>query len=324
MDINIPEKLDQETIKRIKTYPHPLNRASEAGHPCARYLVLLRLAPEKRLLPSLELQRIFDEGNLHERAVLREIEEAGFRLKEQQRHYEWKRFELTGRIDGKVANNGSAIFYPLEIKSCSPNVFMAIRDLSPAEMIKSKYSWVRRYPAQILLYCMMEGVEEGIIVFKNKVTGEKIQKNFCVNDHLDYLEEILKKLELVNDYVARGELPPIERREECDGCEFTSTACFPGRDYGPGYEFLSDAELEAKLLRWEETKEAAREHEELDKELKDIFKGKSAIIGDFKITSKEFERVNYNIPIEIKKQYAEKTAYWRTTIEKLGDKNGGG
>ena len=164
VDINIPERLDQETAKRIKTYPHPLNRASEAGHPCVRYLALLRLAPEKRLLPSLELQRIFDEGNLHERAVLREIEEAGFKLKEQQRHYEWKAFQLSGRIDAKVAADGSSVYYPLEVKSCSPNVFEAIRGLSAADMTRSKYLWVRRYPAQILLYCMMESVEHGIII----------------------------------------------------------------------------------------------------------------------------------------------------------------
>jgi len=183
MEINIPERLDQETAKRIKAFPHPSNRASEAAHPCVRFLVLSRLEPNLKQLHDVGLQRIFDEGNLHEEAVLREIQKAGLKIKEQQRPYEWKKFELAGRIDAKVADDGSAIFYPLEIKSCSPFVFPVIRNLSPAEMITSKYSWVRRYPAQILLYCMMEAVEEGIIIFKNKTTGEKCQKAFSVNDY---------------------------------------------------------------------------------------------------------------------------------------------
>lgn len=317
IELNIPEKLDEEAAKRIKAYPHPLNRASEAGHPCVRFLVLSRLQPGLKMLHDIGLQRIFDEGNLHEQAVLREIQNAGLKIREQQRAYEWKKFELTGHIDAKVADNSSGNYYPLEIKSCSPNVFAAIKNLTPTEMISSKYSWVQRYPAQILLYCMMEGVEEGIIVFKNKTTGEKCQKNFSVNDHLEYLEEILKKLEAVNDYVKREELPPVELSEECKGCGFAKTSCFPDKDFGPGFDFISDSDLEAKLLRWEKTKDAANEHEELDKELKEHFKGKSAIVGDFKIESKEYERTNYNVPAEIKKQYAEKSTFWRTSIERL-------
>jgi len=311
--INLIEKLDQETAKRIKTYPHPNNRASECAHPCIRFLVLSRLHSDKKALHDVGLQRIFDEGNLHEFAVLRELQDAGFQIIEQQRPFEWKKFRLTGRIDAKISINGTAI--PLEIKSCSPNIFQHILNLPPEEMTKSKYSWVRRYPGQIMAYMLMDGKEEGIIIFKNKSTGEKCQKNFKLD--LEYTEEILKKLERVNECIAKNEIPPVEVSEECKRCGFMKTMCYPDQDYGPGFDLISDEEVEVKLIRWDELKEKAKEYEELDKELKEIFKGKSAIVGDFKVESKEFERKNYKVPDEIKKQYVEISTYFRTSIEKL-------
>lgn len=307
--IDIVKKLDEETTKRIKDYPSQSNRASVAGHKCKRYLVLCRLKPELKALHDIGLQRIFDEGNLHEAAVLREIEDAGFKLVEQQRPFSWPKFQLTGRIDAKISANGNLI--PLEIKSCSPNVFATLKGMNPEDLIKSKYDWIRRYPAQILCYCIMDGSEEGIIVFKNKSTGEKLQMNFRLEgDNLAYVESILKKLEEVNDWVARGEIPPLDK-EECEGperCGFAKTICFPGKDYGPGYEFFSDEEIEAKLIRREEIWPTKKEADNLDKELKAMFKGRNAIVGDFKIESIEVERKGYAV---------EAGTYWKTTIEKI-------
>jgi len=313
MGIDIVKKLDEQTARRIKQFPHPNNRASEAGHECIRFLVLSRLHADKKALHDVGLQRIFDEGNLHESAVLREIEDAGFKVVEQQRPFEWKKFQLTGRIDAKISMDG--ILIPLEIKSCSPNVFPSIKMSPPEEMVKSKYPWVRNYPAQIQCYMMIDGREEGIIIFKNKTTGEKCQKNFKLD--LDYMESILKKLEMVNAYVEKNETPPVEQKEVCKGCGFAKTMCFPGVDYGPGFDFLSDEETETKLIRWEETKEVAKEHEELDKELKEHFKGRSVILGDFKIESSKHERRGVDLPPDIKKQYEKVTEYWITKIERL-------
>lgn len=302
--INIVEKLDQETAKRIKSYPSKSNRASECGHPCIRFLVLSRLQPEKKELHDIGLQRIFDEGNLQESAVLREIQDAGFNLVEQQRPFEMKEIQLTGRIDAKIAIEGKLI--PLEIKSCSPNSFQVIKNATPDDIKNSKYSWIRKYPAQIMSYCLMDGKETGIIIFKNKTTGEKCQKEFAID--YDYMEGILKKLERVNECVAKNEIPPVEPIEDCKSCGFAKTVCFPGQDYGPGFEILTDQELIIKLDRREALKNAVKEYEEIDKELKEAFKGRSALIGDFKIESKEIERKEYTVKAG---------AYWKTSIEKI-------
>ena len=284
--IDIVEKLDKQTAKRIKSWPHPNNRASEAGHSCIRFLVLSRLHSDKKVLHDIGLQRIFDEGNLHEQAMLREIENAGFQTLEQQRPFVWPKFQLSGRIDAKIAVNGQLI--PLEIKSSSPHIFPSIKKTEPDEMIKSRYSWVRKYPAQILLYMMMDGAEEGIIIFKNKATGEKCQKNFKLD--YDYTESILTKLEEVNKFVSRNEIPPVEMTEDCKGCGFAKTMCFPDCDYGPGFAFLSDKEAEEKLEKRESLKESHLEYQRLDKLLKDHFKGQQVVVGDFKIETKETDK----------------------------------
>jgi len=67
VDIDLVSILDQEARKRIKLYPHRSNRASEAGHPCIRFLVLAfsvflmkaismkGLSSEKSRMPVLRL-----------------------------------------------------------------------------------------------------------------------------------------------------------------------------------------------------------------------------------------------------------------------------
>lgn len=317
MDIpNIPGILDERTATRIKSWPHPNNRASEAGHPCVRFLVLARTDNDKKVLHDLALQRIFDEGNLHEDALLREMADAGLRIVEQQRTFEWPKFQLTGRVDGLLPINSDRL--PLEIKSSSPNVFRAVIDMAPADMLTSKYSWIRKYPAQLLLYMLMQGVSTGVMIFKNKTTGEKCQKLFILDGPmLEYAESILKKLEAVNAHVAAGTKPEAKFIDDCKGCPFAKTACFVGMDYGPGIDMMTDPEIEGKLTRREELKPSRDEFEEIDKEIKDAFKGRTAVVGEWMIESKPYEMTSFEIPKEIKAQYAVKKPAFRTSIEKI-------
>ena len=315
---NLVEALDRAAEKRIKAWPHPNNRASEAGHQCVRFLVLSRLEPDKKVLHDVSLQRIFDLGNVFEKAVLQELKDAGLEVVEQQRPFEWQKFELSGHIDGKIQAGNRLI--PLEIKSCSPNSFTEVEGKKPIDLINSRKSWLRKYPAQILLYMLMDGSEAGIIIFKNKLNGKYYQMNFQLDDTaLEYTESILKKLEVVNDYVARREIPPLEPCDECAGCGFEKTICFPGKDYGAGYDFSTDPAIEAKLARWEELQPLAKEYEELEKEIKEKFKGKTAVVGEFIIESKELVRKTYEIPDEVKKAYEKQMTYWVTKIKRLGE-----
>ena len=314
--IDLVTRLDEATAKRINQWPQRWNRASDAGHPCERFLVACRTQGDKKVLHGVDLQRIFDEGKVHEKALLRELEDAGCEIKEQDRPFEWATFELSGRIDAQIKDEEK--FDPLELKSCSPNSFRAVKKMVGLDFIRAKQPWLRKYPAQIYCYLMMAAKQAGIMLFKDKVTGKKHQVNFTLdNEALDYTESILQKLTRVNAHVKAGTLPDVVKIDDCKGCPFCATLCFPGQDYGPGFNVMSDADLEAKLERREELAEAAGEYEDLDKEIKDSVKGKNIVVGHFIIESKESERRSVKVPDELKKQFEVVTKYWRVTIERV-------
>ena len=313
---NIVERLDKETQKNIRQSPRNSNRASELGwwEECPRYLVLIRTDSDKLPLHDIGLQRIFDEGRKQEKLIRMELEEAGYEIKDVQRDEKWTHLEITGHIDGKIKTDGK--FMLLEIKSCSPNVFRAISNYHTADELRaSKHSWIRHYYSQIQAYHLLFGEEEGVILFKDKSTGKKHQV-LSILDY-EYCERMCKVMEEVNKRIKVNDPWPVEEKSACRHCGFQKTVCFPNLDFGPGYDFLSDEETEMKLLRWEELRESASEFQDLDKDLKEHFKGKSAVVGDFLIESKEFERTNYSVPDDVRKKYAEIKKYWRTSINKL-------
>ncbi len=164
--INALEKL---YLSKRRTSAHVWNYASEAGHPCLRFLTLARLRPDLRPLVSLELQRIYEEGNRQEKAVVSDIREAGFDLDETHVSFRWPEFELSGAIDGFVKIDGAKI--PIEIKSAAPYSFDDFKRLTPGEMMTSEQFFIRKYITQIGLYLLMTNSPVGILFFKNKVSG---------------------------------------------------------------------------------------------------------------------------------------------------------
>lgn len=300
------EKIYDYKRSQIKQYPTHTNRASELGHECLRYLVFVRTHWQERSLPELDLQLIFDEGRIHEAAVLRDLQDAGFNVIEQQRSFEWKKYEITGHIDAKVVLSETAVL-PVEIKSCSQFVFDKVNSLD--DLFKSKYPHLRRYPAQLTLYCLMDAKEGGLFIFKNKQNGKL--KEIALELDYDFAEELIKKAETINEHVKNGTVPdPIEWTEEsCGGCGFRHICGNEAKR--DAIDFSDDADLKSKLERREELIPFKVEFAELDEEVKAKLKGKDrVVVGDFLITGKE-----------IKKQMPAKEAsiqmYWQTKISKL-------
>jgi len=317
--LNIPAAVDVAKTKKITEWPRNANRASDTGHECERYLVAARIRGEKRVLHDVGLQRIFDEGNVHEKAVLQDLVYAGLEVVELQRPFEWKKFKLTGHIDGKIRDEEGPLI-PLEIKSCSPNSFRALQKMDQHDLLNSRYPWIKRYPAQMGLYMLMDNKERGIMLFKEKVTGELLQIDFVLDDQfLEYLETVLKKLERVNEYCEKDELPPVVPVSDCDRCGFCTTLCFPDRDFGPGFKImLPDPEIERLLSRREQLQEAAKEYEYIDKDLKSMFSGQNAIVSGWKIVSKEQSRTYYpDLPETVKKEFAKVTTFFKTTFKRI-------
>lgn len=298
------EKVIEAKQKKIRLHPTHVNRASEIGHPCLRYLVFKRTRWNEATLHDVALQFVFDEGNIQERAVLRDLEDAGIEILEQQRDYFWPEFQLSAHLDGKVKLPDS--LPPLEIKSMSPFVWVKINTVD--DMLTSKMTHLQKYPAQLTAYCILANEPRGFLILKNKSTGQL--KEIEVPLNYEYAEGLLKKCEAINAHVKNGTTPdPIEWSENtCGRCQFAHI-CLPEAKR-EALDLTNDPELEVKLKRRAELDPIRKEYEELDEEVKTLLKERPKVLcGDFLILGKWIEPKG-------------KAKYWKTTIEQLTPQKG--
>ncbi len=303
--IDIPQIIIQSKAKKINQWPVRSNRASILAHPCERYLVYERTRWQEKALHDIGLQFIFDEGKIHEKAVLRDMEDAGLEVIEQQRAFSWDKYQITGRTDGKILINGDVI--PFEIKSMADWTWKIIN--STEDMFKAKSVYLRMYPGQLMLYELMDDKEFGIFLLKNKQTG--LIKQIDVPLDFAYAESLIQKAERINAHIQAGTLPDrITYNDNISGvCPF-SHICLP--DVTHEATLLDDPELEIKLDRRAELKEAKDEFETLDKEIKESVKEKpSIVIGKWAISGKWVDKKEFTVKA---------IRYWQTQIKKLGEK----
>ena len=299
----IVEKIEQWVQSQARVTPQYANRASELGHPCLRYLVFLRTKWDQRSPYSVGTLLRFLEGQLHENAVIDLLRRAGFVIVEQQRTFYWEKYQISGHIDGKVMIEGKT--YPLEIKSVSPFIWPKLNSIE--DMKRSKFMYIRKYPAQMMIYLLLDNSERGVMLLKNKSSGQL--KEIWVDLDYDLAEEMVQKAEAVNRHIEEGTVPnPIEYDEEiCGQCPFVHI-CMPDVFRHP-IGISEDLELIEKLERWWELKPLAEEFRNLDADLSKAFEGVDRmLIGDFLITGKWVERKAYTVP---------ESRYWRKSIKKL-------
>lgn len=300
--IDVVQAILEAKTKKIKLWPVNSNRASEMGHPCERYLVYLRTRGEDRVLHDVNLQFIFDDGNLHEEGVLKDLKEAGFKIIEQQRAFEWKKYQITGMIDAKVLDGDKAI--PIEIKSFNPHIWEKVNSVQ--DMQRSKFVFLRKYPAQLTLYLIMDEKEEGLFILKNKVNGRLKQIPIFLD--YEYAEGLIQKAERINLHVQAGTLPERIPWEDgaCEYCPF-GHICLPSHEEKG--TLLNDPELELKLDRRGELKPLVDEFNELDKEIKEKLKEiPEVVIGNWIIKGKWIDKKEYTV---------QASRYWQMQIRPL-------
>lgn len=313
-------KADAYLMRERDIHPRWSNWAGDLGFECDTYQCLARLHPELKPLPDIGLMKIFRASSMTEKPNLQFLSDAGIKIVEQGRPYQWVEKKISGRIDSKIGIEveGKEFIVPLEHKAVSPYVFRDIikHKAEGIPLQKSKRAWLRKYPGQIMTYELMDGAEFGSFFYYDKAGGDYLF--WIVSLDLEYAETLVQRAERVNKFVDEGVIPPAERKEICERCDFEKTACFTGKEGGEGYEMIFDqADLDAKLARWDEIREIAKEFEEIDDDIKSAFKGKTVITADFKIESKPYEYTKFNVPPEIGSQYAEKRQGFRTTIKRL-------
>lgn len=306
--------------RQRKVFPYHTNRASEIGHPCLRYLVLSRTRWPDKMLVDVVLQQIFNEGNMHEEAVKKTLTEVGFELTQQQRSYFEAPQNISGHLDTFISHRHLIPkSIPAEIKSMSSSNWDSINRYS--DLVNHKQYYIRKYPAQIQFYMYLTECEHGLFILKNKQTGQL--KFISVEFDYDYVERLLKKAEKINKYVTE-KIYPDETTDElaiCQSCPFRHI-CFKEQDYGKGLIILDDAVIADKIKRMLQLKETAQEHDRLKKEVGDTVKARAQtdrpddkraefIIGDFVCNTTKVNGTKYNIPKDIKDQYAEDNVYWK-------------
>ena len=142
---NIEQAWLEHKRNRIKQFPMNNLRASSVGHPCDRYHYYSIKMWRDKPLHDETLQSIFDEGNLHEHAVIRELSDMGFEVVEQQRSLQIDSPLITGHIDGILRYKNRD--FPFDVKSISPWEFQRIS--AAEDMLFSHKIYQRNYPAQL-------------------------------------------------------------------------------------------------------------------------------------------------------------------------------
>lgn len=289
------------------------NWPSNLSHECDAYAVFARtVPPEQRRKISDKLAMIFDEGTEQERMVIRDLAEAGFETTGQQGQIVWKEFQISGRRDVILYKPGYAGKVRVEVKSASPYTYDALDTAD--DLLNSEKSWFAKWGKQIALYIWLEGIEQYLLLLKNKVSGDIKVIQFTMTERVTELADaMLKKAKWANELVQIGEMPgddhKIADQDYCSECPFFDV-CLPDLTFGPGAVIFDDesvTELVEQLERRAELEPAKKEFEELDKELKAEMKmhcseGQTRlVIGDWLCEIKEVNKKEFTVPAQTNK-----------------------
>lgn len=301
----INAKLFKAKADKITVYPVNNLRASSLGHPCERFLYLQIKHWEEIKPHDVGLQNIFDLGNTLEEHTIKNIKEAGFEIVTptvRSWKFNVKGGVITGREDIRIKNENGELL-PVEIKGLSPFEYDKLN--SVADFLNSKKTYIRGYPAQLLIYMLHFGKELGYFALTNKLTGET--KFIEVPFDYDYGDQMLCKAERIYAALEANEIPAA-----CDDisvCENCPLAHICGEVRRVPTDVDLDEELDELIDRKQELAATMKEYKEIDETIKKKVGERSKVITPhYLIERKSFVKKEYTVP--------ESTQY-RMTIKRL-------
>lgn len=314
-----------------KLSPVTSNRASALGHPCDYHAYLNRVAWQKTDPPDIGLQGIFERGNEMEPIIREIMRRIGFLCTSEQRPMRWDHYQITGHIDGAIADRETWGEVISEFKSTANPQLASVRTADELIRIPMGARWY----SQMQVYLIGNNTEQGVLIILDVITW-KLTAIPIVLDW-DYATRMTERAERVNTAVelyqdlvkeARGplEMPKAADLDlsvandirVCKRCPHYGRTCFPDIDLSAGTTVLADPELESMLRRHEELDAGAKEHKKLSEELKARLKtrGENVIVGPFLVRNKLINTTKFNIPAEVKAQYREPSSFIRCTWTK--------
>lgn len=312
---------EKHTQEAIKMYPQRVPRASSIGECDLEMLNQIRHW-DKRPAHDAYLQQRFDRGSAIEKLAVRELNDIeGVEIIESQRSLDIKdrdgKVICTGHIDGKIRFNGIVAVF--ECKSLNPNIWGRINSIADFE----RFSWMKKYPRQILLYMFATGEEYGLFVIDDCLGHWKVLV-IRLEDHMQECEEILTRCRRVVDANEKGiELPTINNPKICRDCWcFKAGLCFPKLDFSQdGMVVLDDTELSEALAVCHEHEDAAEEYAAAEKKVKESFKARGAgdyLVGETLVKVAVSPRATYDIPDDVKEKYRGIGKMTRVRWENIG------
>ena len=340
---NVAKLYDDMLMRKAGTggYRAKSLHASSIGHPCERFLVYEQVLENSKVHP-VRVQRIFALGRLYgEQAVVDVIEAlrgTDYELSKVERPVPHNEYGIGGREDLAIAwrDSEGRQEMPVEVKSMSPFIFDSIKSVE--DMKHHKYSHIRKYPAQLAVYLHFSDAPQGAFLLRNKSTGE--YRWIIMHRDYIYAGELLDKATRINKAVkayraaadedTRQDVLPQRIQYDpnnCDGCNFR-TECIPDMSMAEGVTILWESELEAWCNIREMTEEKHKEWKEADEKIKahcqgvlhDAMEGgemKVTLTENYEVIAKSCATTRYNVPDEIKQQYAVTSIGVRKSIKRI-------
>jgi hypothetical protein len=318
--------------QRGSTPYRPANVYASKRRRCTRAMALDLLHPEDDPFDkAIQFERM-QQGNEAERAVIARLQKIGpfcrppFTIAEEQHRFEVADRDgvvlITGKMDGRLKFEDGAC-PAFEIKSG--------RTYEACETIEDfdRNPWAWSAVDQLLAYLYADEVKNypdkepwGFLLVRRQSDFPQLVR-IRLSDHLQRVESFLQQARrAVDARHGRAGLPPfIENPGECRRCPHLNKSCTPAMDYGQGARVIDDpALIEAAEER--DRNRAARDRYEradaqLKKELRDV---ELAIVGNYLVTGKWAPSTKYDVPDEIRNQFArvEEKGKFTLSIEKLG------
>lgn len=319
--------VEAEVMRRRGSRPREARQYVYASgiKPCARRMALDMLATEERIDPEGAARMM--RGTERETDVIRLLEDAGkwsdprFRVVQGELPVKIKGRDgsplLSGRLDGRLLVEGLDGKPPFEVKSGR----VAERCFRYEDFQRSPWGW--SYPRQLLVYLLSTGEEFGYLVLDTGGLPRLIP--VVLEDHLEDAEEALRLAEEAVAAVKGETLPAFHRdRLVCKSCPFFMGACSPPIDFGEGFGIITDPRVIEALEARARNKEASKEYDVADAELKALLKGSGfegdAVAGRFMLKQSWRKKTTTTIPKELKAQYETvdpKGTYWLEIKEVL-------
>ena len=240
------------------------NHSSTLGHPCERFLTYQRLYWDKAEPKSPRLLRIYNEGGYQHEAVRDTLRKIGFIVQQDETPFPPNSWLIGARIDMKIGLTHDKLRVA-DIKSCSQFTFAKL----DAEYIKypfnPKHWYLRNSYCQMQIYLLLDDSQEGILIFKNKQSGElKFIPVFRDDETIDWL---IERVERVNLAVAKQELLPPNINPSCNECPY-KTLCLPAIESDGCLTAEQNKELDDLLTRRDALRTSRDEYNALDDAVK--------------------------------------------------------